>query len=522
MSVGGRILMEGSHRQGRLAARIGLLALLAFTASALGSEVRRSEGSIGAGRDWMTPYTIIDSGRAGPTVMVVGGVHGDEPAGAAAAEQIRHWPIVRGRLIVIPRANPRALAADSRLTPGVEKDAANLNRNFPSTRPGDEPRGGHADDLWRFVRQQRPTWLLDLHEGFAASQTNPNSVGSSIIIQPSDEALAASTLMLEAVNATIAEKDKHFVQRRSPIGGSLARAAAVQLGARTMILETTRTGQPLSTRVRQHRIMVDRFLRHVDMLADSLAPDRLVPADRPAGQVFVALYDGDGSAGKGVPRVLEILGALPDVRVERVGPADIRAGVLDQFDVVMFTGGTGSGQAKALEDAGRAAVRRFVGSGGGYVGICAGAYLACSGFDWGLGILDAKTRSSLWRRGTGTVKLAVSGDAILGLGMGEFDVRYANGPILEPARDEKIPDYVTLATFGTELAENDTPKGIMVGSPAAVAGDFGRGRVLCFSPHPEQSPGLDRAVIQAVRWAAAPRGAARSPDPAGGRRTGGP
>ena len=54
--------------------------------------------------------------------MITGGVHGDEPAGAAAAEQIRHWTIRRGTLIVVPRANPPALAAKTRLIPESKRN----------------------------------------------------------------------------------------------------------------------------------------------------------------------------------------------------------------------------------------------------------------------------------------------------------------------------------------------------------------------------------------------------------------
>src|SRR5687767_9260699 len=105
-------------------------------------------------------------------------------------------------------------------------------------------------------------------------------------------------------------------------------------------------------------------------------------------KIRVALFDDAGATGKGVPRVLEILGKLPDVQVTKVKGTNIASGVLTNFDVVMFTGGSGSQQAKALGEGGREEVRRFVRNGGGYVGICAGAYLACSGFDWGVGLLN--------------------------------------------------------------------------------------------------------------------------------------
>jgi hypothetical protein len=40
----------------------------------------------------------------------------------------------------------------------------------------------------------------------------------------------------------------------------------------------------------------------------------------------------------------------------------------------------------------------------------------------------------------------------------------------------------------------------------AAAGSFGKGRVFCFSPHPEKTNGLHPFVERAVEWAAGRRG----------------
>ena len=191
--------------------------------------------------------------------------------------------------------------------------------------------------------------------------------------------------------------------------------------------------------------------------------------------------------------------------VVRLSPAEIQAGGLSRFDVVMFTGGSGSGQARALDRDGCDAVKDFVKQGGGYVGICAGSYLACSGFSWSLGLINAKTLSPLWKRGTATVKIELTdrGREILGPLHGELDCLYYQGPIVGPAGARELPEFEPLAFFRSEVAKNNTPEGIMVDSPAILASRFGNGRVLCFSPHPEQSKGLETFVTRAVVWAAA-------------------
>ena len=137
--------------------------------------VERTGGLIGAGTKWATPYYVIDSEVAGPTVMITGGMHGNEPAGARAAEHIRFWTIRRGKLIIVPRLNVTALAVGRRLIPGAPEGAGNLNRNFPKTGRPDKAIGAPAGAIWAFVKSTRPDWLLDLHEGFAFHKSNPKS-----------------------------------------------------------------------------------------------------------------------------------------------------------------------------------------------------------------------------------------------------------------------------------------------------------------------------------------------------------
>lgn len=220
--------------------------------------------------------------------------------------------------------------------------------------------------------------------------------------------------------------------------------------------------------------------------------------------IRVALYDDAGAFGKGVPRVTEILGKSPEVKLTIVKGKDIAAGALKDYDVVIFTGGSGSKQAAGIGEAGREEVRQFVKKGGGYIGICGGAYLACSGFSWGLGVLDAKTVSSKWKRGVGDVQIVVNdtGAKTIGLPAKEQKIRYANGPIIMPASRPEVPDYEPMALFRTELSENGTPPGVMVNSPAWVRGIYGKGRVITSSPHPEQTAGMDAWVENAVRWVA--------------------
>ena len=66
--------------------------------------------------------------------------------------------------------------------------------------------------------------------------------------------------------------------------------------------------------------------------------------------------------------------------VQFIDTTKIRQGELGGYDVVVFPGGSSAYQAQVLGKSGRDAVRSFVASGGGFVGICAGAFLALSDY----------------------------------------------------------------------------------------------------------------------------------------------
>ncbi len=245
-------------------------------------------------------------------------------------------------------------------------------------------------------------------------------------------------------------------------------------------------------------------------VADTTQPLPGNPADlfaAPANvrPLKIAIYDGPGSGAGGIVSVTKRAQQLPGAKVTALKPEEMGTRDLSEFDVVIFSGGSGSAQSKAIGDAGRENVRKFVEKGGGYLGICAGAYLACAGFDWGIGILNAKTVSNKWQRGGGMVRaeLTDSGREFFGPVAGQFTIRYNNGPIIQPLGRKDLPAYQVAAYFRTEMAKNNTPVGVMVNSPAAVFAPYGKGRVITISPHSEDTPGLENVIPRALAWVTA-------------------
>jgi glutamine amidotransferase-like uncharacterized protein len=221
----------------------------------------------------------------------------------------------------------------------------------------------------------------------------------------------------------------------------------------------------------------------------------------------VALYDDAGTGGNGVRDLTRIVGEMPGGVLRYVGGADIRDGVLEQFDVVVFPGGGGGTQGQNLGEIGREQVRKFIEAGGGYVGICAGAYLATCRLDSYLKMVRSYHYNP-WRTGRGPVMIELTGTGrkVLGGDGSPLEVRYANGPLFfhedGTVPDLDLPGFEVLATFIRGVEKDGQRQTVMEGTPAIVSAQVGEGRVLLVSPHPESNPELSWFVARSLKWAA--------------------
>lgn len=226
---------------------------------------------------------------------------------------------------------------------------------------------------------------------------------------------------------------------------------------------------------------------------------------RNPGRIRVAVYADEGVTKDRLPQLIDCLPDVDGFEVEKITAAQIRDGALTRVDVLIFPGGSASQQGKTLGNEGRESVRQFVDDGGGFIGICAGAYLASIEYPWSLGLLNAHVLDGEhWARGEGDVRLRISpaGRETLGANAESCTIHFENGPLLGPGHKKGIKPYELLAVFDSEIVENGAPKGVMKGAAAIARGSYGKGRVVCFSPHPEKTPGREPLLRAAVRWAA--------------------
>ena len=167
------------------------------------------------------------------------------------------------------------------------------------------------------------------------------------------------------------------------------------------------------------------------------------------------------------------------------------------FDLVVFPGGSGTGQANALGAAGQAAVKNFVHAGGGYIGTCGGAFLAIKH----LGLFGEPSPPTVepWARGHGPVAVEFTPKGVTSLQLPRsvygdnqnVTIEYWQGPIIATADLVKYsPQVNILSVFRTEIHNQHTNEttGNMVNTPAMTSASYGKGRVVLNSPHPEIPP----------------------------------
>ncbi len=216
-------------------------------------------------------------------------------------------------------------------------------------------------------------------------------------------------------------------------------------------------------------------------------------------------------AAETIPSLIPILNREHRLEYHTVNAESIRDGVLENADVLLVPGGRGSFKGKELGDAGRLRIREFVQRGGGYVGICGGAFLAASGQDWSLELVGsrplvgvvpcgAKGAQSMTDRGSGTVWVQLSslGQGLLSMTDSPVPLRYTSGPVFGGGFGSELAEFVVLARYDSELVECELQRYTMIHRPAIIAAHYGSGHVMLFSPHPEMSPQCEHWLIEAI------------------------
>ncbi|MCG8643459.1 MAG: M14/M99 family metallopeptidase [Desulfobacterales bacterium] len=148
----------------------------------------------------------IKGSEPGKTLLIVGGIQGDEPGGFLAADFYADFMLEKGNLIVVPRANfPSILKRERKIN-------QDMNRKFlDDDIPNYESRV--VDVLKTLICES--DCFLNLHEGsgiyypvWVNDQKNPKRFGQSIIADDSvlEDARAGGSIDLEAMAGRVIEQ----------------------------------------------------------------------------------------------------------------------------------------------------------------------------------------------------------------------------------------------------------------------------------------------------------------------------
>lgn len=215
-------------------------------------ELPRSSNTAGWASTWI-PIACIAKG-AGPTVLVIGGVHGDEYEGQVAGLRLAREldpTHVSGRVIVLPCLSPGASRAGTRLWPS----GVNLNRSFPGSATG--PANEQLADYVTRVLLPLSDVVIDMHSGGSSSWYVPVS-HMHVVDDP-----VQRHAMLEAMLAW--NTDFHYLYIDIAGTGLLAGEAERQ----GKLLVATELGGGGHVPARVHRIAqqgLANVLRHVGVL----------------------------------------------------------------------------------------------------------------------------------------------------------------------------------------------------------------------------------------------------------------
>lgn len=128
--------------------------------------------NLGGWANVMVPITVVAQG-CGPTVLVLGGNHGDEYQGQIAAMKLARDLTpeqVTGRILLIPSLNFPAARAATRLSP---LDGMNMNRAFPG-----QPEGSVTSQIAHYLTTvlfPRCDAVIDIHSGGRSMEFIPCS-----------------------------------------------------------------------------------------------------------------------------------------------------------------------------------------------------------------------------------------------------------------------------------------------------------------------------------------------------------
>ncbi|WP_321394073.1 M99 family carboxypeptidase catalytic domain-containing protein [uncultured Desulfuromusa sp.] len=153
--------------------------------------------------------------KSGPTLLVIGGVDGDEPGGFhAAATLVTRYRIEKGNLWIVPNLNSEAI---------LKRVRGDMNLKFAAVSKSD-PQYASIKRIKSIITESQVDLILNLHDGSGFyhptrinSQRNPNRWGQSCVIDQKQlpgahfgQLQELAETAIQQVNKKVQAKDHYF------------------------------------------------------------------------------------------------------------------------------------------------------------------------------------------------------------------------------------------------------------------------------------------------------------------------
>lgn len=256
--------------------RISLCFILLLTLAWPGlAHAKRTHTVFFEGTDYELNVYRVYGKEEGPTILLIGGIQGDEPGGFLSADIYADMSLTKGNLIVVPRANFHSILLNQRQ---VNED---MNRKFAE------------DHIQNFEAKvvailkdliAESNCLLNLHDGsgffsetWVDEDRNPNKFGQSLIAdcerrEKDGTVIELGTMgrrVIDKINKDIPNADYHFhfnnhntfseqsihkVQRKSATYYALTKCGIPAFG-----IESSKS-LPLELKIRHHIYAINAFM----------------------------------------------------------------------------------------------------------------------------------------------------------------------------------------------------------------------------------------------------------------------
>ena len=205
----------------------------------------------------------------GNTLLIIGSVHGNEPAGHYALKILKkkldtkQIEVTNGKLILIPNPNFCGIKYNYRHAPG-DKD---INRGFPKSLT-EESHTENNKKIVDYISKTNPDIILDFHEAWSYYKMKGGSYGSTIIIQKNQNQHIVSKCV-KRLNKTISNNSKKWsiVTDFQNNPGSLRHYCNI-IKKQYVLVETSGqlNVQKLDKRINQNMTIINTFLKMLHII----------------------------------------------------------------------------------------------------------------------------------------------------------------------------------------------------------------------------------------------------------------